>query len=129
MSKIKCVSMLKRKLKEGQTYKDFHNAWLPPGVDANAPDSKPKNYFPDAVQVINAVNIEDPTEIISIGLIPAELSDVMEVIPTIMETEKQRHDAIEAVADFIENNTLYQVMEVQELGHQTLADFDPDKTD
>lgn len=106
------LAVLFRKLHPGKTYKDFHQAWLPPlkeGQDL-------ENYFSVPTYVINAENVEDPTDIISIGLMwvgDKDLSKVMELTKT---TESQRHENIDGVAVKIGPTLMYQLKDVNKLG-------------
>jgi hypothetical protein len=78
MSAPQFIAVLHRKLKPHCTYEDFYQAWLPPGLNGKDPTKEAVEYFKGTVQVINAVNSEDPTEIISIGILwgnPAEVGE------------------------------------------------------
>lgn len=66
------VSVLYRELHEDKTFEDFHNAWMPP-QEAMQPikvgDKLYYQFFDTPVRVINAVSMENPKEIVSIGLV------------------------------------------------------------
>lgn len=106
--KVHSVSVLKRQLKPNHSYNDFHKAWLPP-LDqkdiTSTPTGVSAHYFPFSVRVINAVNIKNPTEIISIGLMGASKQD-LETLQSntnaasaqTLKTEATRHTEIEKVS-------------------------------
>ncbi|MFZ4099276.1 MAG: hypothetical protein ACOYKZ_02975 [Chlamydiia bacterium] len=59
-----------RRLKEGKTVEDFLEAWTPP-PETQDPliqgDIEYKRFFPAPVRVINALNLKNPSEIVSIS--------------------------------------------------------------
>jgi hypothetical protein len=65
------VSVLRRELKEGQTFSDFYEAWEPPQPLTN-PVSRHgeqfRQFFPAPVRVMNGTNINNDKEIISVGI-------------------------------------------------------------
>ena len=110
------IAVLQRKLKPNCTYEDFYQAWLPPGLDGRDPTKEAVEYFQGPVQVINAVNTEDPTDIISIGIVWANSTEIKEESERVKKTEKMRGEKITKVADKIEPNKLYAVKDVNLLG-------------
>lgn len=69
------ISVLYRQLREGRTFDDFYNAWLPPQNSMKPFAVGGKTYhqfFETPVRVLNAVNMTDPNEVISIGLVWCE---------------------------------------------------------
>lgn len=66
------VSVLHRKLHENKTFDDFFNAWMPP-KDSMRPfmvgSTTYYQHFEIPVRVINAINMKDQNDIISIGLV------------------------------------------------------------
>jgi len=98
------VSVLFRRLHEGKTFEDFYNAWLPP-QENRKPEMVDgylyQNYFGGPIRIINAINFEDPREVVSIGLhwvtdqeLNTALSD-----PKLLAIEKKRGESISTVAN------------------------------
>lgn len=106
------LSILSRKLHAGKTYEDFHKAWLPPlkeGQDA-------AHYFPCPTYVINAQNMEDPSEILSIGLMWIEEENLSNILKDMGGTESQRHDRVAEVAEKVGSTLMYKLKDVTQLG-------------
>ena len=93
------VSVLLRKLKHGKTFDDFQQAHLPPGKTVKRELGYDVDYFKAPTRVINAVSVEDPTMIVSIGLTYGEPGAVLEEVMSKLPIEKERHDKIAKVAD------------------------------
>ena len=98
------VSVLHRQLHQGSTFKDFFDAWMPPKNSMNPTtigDTVYYQHFPCPTRVINAINMQDPNDIISIGL--AWCTE--EEFPIVYEQTSQsqsnteRRDNIAEVAD------------------------------
>lgn len=65
------MSVLYRDLYPGKSFDDFHQAWFPPKEFCNPVkigDQVFQQGFPATVRVLNALNLENPNEVISIGL-------------------------------------------------------------
>ncbi|HAU0349438.1 TPA: hypothetical protein JBF68_14795 [Legionella pneumophila] len=65
------VSVLRRVLDEGKSFQDFYESWLPDKTMCNKVEKDGQvfqQHFPIPVRVINAVNINNPREVISIGI-------------------------------------------------------------
>jgi len=65
------VSILYRHLHEGAAFEDFHEKWMPSSDQCDPEkigDDVYQHYFPVPLRVINAVNMENPKEILSVGL-------------------------------------------------------------
>lgn len=66
------ISILHRRLHEGKTFEDFFNSWMPP-KDSMKPFSVGNTtyyqHFEIPVRVINAINMNNSNDIISVGLI------------------------------------------------------------
>jgi len=116
MNKPQFIAVLHRKLKPNCTYKDFYEAWLPPGLHGKDPKKEAVNYFAGPVQVINAVNINDATDIISIGIIWASSAEIDEDVQRTAPTEAIRGEKILKVADQGKENKFYVVKDVNLLG-------------
>lgn len=64
------VSVLRRKLHDGETFDDFYQSWQPDPAACQPTEEGGQTYrqfFPIATRVVNGVNIEDPSDIISVG--------------------------------------------------------------
>lgn len=103
------LSVLFRKLKKGNSYEDFRKAWLPPTDNL-------ENYFDLPVVVINAVNLQDPEEIISIGLVSADVEEAMKQYQQYEKTEAERQTQIEAVSDQSQEPKLCRILNIDVLG-------------
>lgn len=116
----KVVGVLYRKLHEGKNFDDFYKAWFP-----SAEYTKPEqigektyyNFFPEQTRVINAVNIEDPSEVISIGLTWVDEEKFADWFKTASEAKSNtiRRDNISEVAEKI-STKVYAVKADTELG-------------
>jgi hypothetical protein len=65
------LSVLRRELQAGKTFDDFYQAWLPDESMRNPIEQHGQVYqqhFPSPVRVINAVNIQNENDIISVGI-------------------------------------------------------------
>lgn len=112
----KFVAVLHRKLKPGKVYEDFYQAWLPPGLEGKDPTEEAVEYYKGPVEVINAVNTKDPTDIISIGIIWSNYVEVEEDIERVKDSEQMRGEKISKVADSSQENKFYEVMDNNLLG-------------
>jgi len=106
------MGVLFRKLHPGQTYDDFKKAWLPPlksGQDL-------AHYFPYPTYVVSAENIEDASDIMTVGFMWIEEDKVGDLLKTMSGTENQRHDHIAEVAEKIGPTLIYKFKEINKLG-------------
>lgn len=98
------VSVLFRRLHEGKTFEDFYNAWLPPQSKCHPIEAGGylyQQFFGGPIRVINAINIADPQEIVSIGLhwvSDAELQNALNN-PQVIQDGNERGDKIQEVAE------------------------------
>ena len=106
------MGVLFRKLHPGQTYNDFKKAWLPP----LKPGQDLEHYFPYPTYVVSAENIEDASDIMTIGFMWLEENKIGELLKEMSDTEKQRHDHIAEVADKIGSTLIYKFKEINKLG-------------
>lgn len=90
--KPQSMAVLFRKLKPGQSYESFRQAWLPPVSD-------PNQYFGMSVLTINACLVDEPSEIISIGLIWTSPEEAIKKYSQYEKTEEIRREKIEKVTD------------------------------
>lgn len=120
LQKPHSVSVLFRKVHENKTFKDFYEAWLPPKtvcdkvIEGNVTYQQ---FFPAPIRVINAANLNDPKDIVSIGLhwiTDEQLAHAMSD-PKMAKDGAARGDKISEVAD--EKQTgIYRVLEDDNLG-------------
>lgn len=64
------ISILYRELHDGKTFDDFHQAWFPPKEYCHETEKGGETFhqvFPAPTRVYNAVNMENPNEILSVG--------------------------------------------------------------
>jgi hypothetical protein len=97
-------AVLVRRLKDGVTYERFREAWAP------------EEGFGREVRVLNAVNVDDPSEIVSIGLMP----DVTrEELPALLErvaaSEARRHERIDDVLEEFVFRGIFEVVDEVDL--------------
>ncbi|MDC0535633.1 hypothetical protein OAO18_07475 [Francisellaceae bacterium] len=116
------VSILYRKLHEGSTFNDFREAWLPSEARCNQTlkgDQSYLQFFPAPTRVINGVNINNPNEIISIGMTwinnQEQADKMLSLASTKNESNQERHDSIKNVADKV-SSTLYEMKSDDHLG-------------
>lgn len=110
------ISVLQRKLKANYIYEDFYQAWLPPILNDKDPTKEAVGYFKEPVQVINAVNANDPTDVISIGIVWGSTEQIQGDIERTQETEAQRREKISQVADKSQETKFYYVKDINLLG-------------
>lgn len=115
------LSVLYRKLHDGKTYDDFHEAWLPPKSLCHPHELGGRTYhryFPGHIRVVNAINLNDPSEVISIGLHWMQDSEAEQIMTEAMALEKkaQRGERIKQVADQVGEAGFYKVVGDDNLG-------------
>jgi hypothetical protein len=81
------VAVFVRRLRDGVTFDDFIEAW---GADRG---------FGVPSRVFNAVSLEDPREILSIGSVDVEASAFASGVAGVAEQEAVRHSRLEAVVE------------------------------
>ena len=116
MNNPQFISILNRKLKPAFTYSDFYQAWLPSVSNSKNPQKKALGYYKMPVKVINAVNVNDPTDIISIGIIWGTNEIINQDIQRTKESDSLRGDQISLVADKGQEPKFYMVKDVNLLG-------------
>ena len=92
------VSVFVRRLREGCSFADFLREW-----EADVGFGVPTRVF-------NAVSVEDPREVISIGFVGVTPAELKEGLAAARDTEQVRHDRIDTV---IESTTLRAMYDVQ----------------
>ena len=108
------VSILYRKLHKKKTLNDFHQAWFPAKPSCHRLQQSGQTFqqfFPAPTRVINAVNIKNPEEVLSIGFTwvdnESQGQDMWRLSTTNTQSNQERHDSIAKVADKI-SSKLYE---------------------
>lgn len=93
------VSVIVRRLREGATYDDFRKAWYP------------ERGFGVPARIINAVRIDDPREVVSIGFLDVRPESLDGLAADIAAAEAKRHYRIEEVIEATEVRAIYQLVD------------------
>jgi hypothetical protein len=91
------VSVFVRRLKEGRTFEEFLAEW-----EADVGFGVPTRVF-------NAVNLNDPREVISIGFVAVSPAELAEGLAAAQHSERVRHDRIDTVISSTELRAMYHV--------------------
>ncbi len=115
------LGVLYRKLHENKTFNDFYNAWLPPKDKMNPitiGNQTYQQFFQAPTRVLNAVNIEDPSDILSVGMVWCDEKDFADNFEQAKNDSANqiRHDSISDVADKI-SAKIYKVETDTQLGN------------
>lgn len=121
------LSCFEGKLKEDETFASFRESWLPPKDKCNPVDICGETYqqfFPIVTRVINAVSIDDPTKIFTIGMTwahsEAEQKAILEKIDEMRsgqdESNQTRHDNISQTTPGRQSIGMYIVKSDDNLG-------------
>jgi hypothetical protein len=81
------ISLLIRRLREGKTYEDFREAWLP------------DQGFGFPTRVVSAQRVDDDREVITIGFSEVDEAEAESQLQRIGPQEQRRHDRIDAVIE------------------------------
>jgi hypothetical protein len=81
------ISVLTRRLREGKTYEDFREAWLP------------DQGFGFPTRVVSAQRVDDQREVITIGFSELSEAEAETQLQRIGPQEERRHDRIDAVVE------------------------------
>jgi hypothetical protein len=81
------ISVLTRRLRDGKTYDDFREAWLP------------EQGFGFPTRVVSALNVEDQREIITIGFSELDEAEAEAQLQRIGPEQERRHDRVDAVIE------------------------------
>ncbi len=81
------IAVLVRRLREGKTYDDFREAWLP------------EQGFGFPTRVISAIRADDEREVITIGFSELEESEAEAQLARVAPQEQRRHDRIDEVIE------------------------------
>lgn len=76
-----------RRLREGKTYEDFREAWLP------------DQGFGFPTRVVSAQRVDDDREIVTIGFSELSEAEAEDQLQRIGPQEQRRHDRIDAVIE------------------------------
>lgn len=81
------IAVLVRRLREGKTYEDFREAWLP------------EQGFGFPTRVVSAQRVDDEREIVTIGFSELDEQEAETQLQRIRPQEQRRHDRIDAVVE------------------------------
>ncbi len=81
------IAVLTRRLREGKTYADFREAWLP------------DQGFGFPTRVVSAQRVDDEREIITIGFSQLDEAEAEAQLARIGPQEQRRHERIDAVVE------------------------------
>lgn len=81
------IAVLVRRLREGKTYEDFREAWLP------------EQGFGFPTRVVSAQRVDDDREVITIGFSELDEAEAEAQLQRIGPQEQRRHDRIDAVVE------------------------------
>jgi hypothetical protein len=81
------ISVLTRRLREGKTYGDFREAWLP------------DQGFGVPTRVVTGRALDDDREIVNIGFVELEDGDLESQLKRIAPQEQRRHDRIDEIIE------------------------------
>jgi len=118
------ISVLYRQLHDGKTFDDFYHAWFPPKEYCNEIKTGGEIFqagFPAPTRVYNAVNLENPKEILSVGFTWIDNDEQSEKMMDYMQQigqdkiNKIRHDNISQVAEKI-SSKMYELKTSDNLG-------------
>lgn len=91
------VAVFVRKLKPGVTFEQFERAW-----EADEGYGVPARVF-------NAISLEDPREVLSIGFVGVPAEAMKAMAPSAAEQDKGRHERIDAVIESTELRAMYEL--------------------
>ncbi len=109
-SKPFTISVLRRELHDDKNFEDFYKSWYPSKETCEEVKSGGQTYqqhFPIPVRVINGTNLNNPNEVISVGITWADDKEEQDNLLRYIARAKagkddknqQRHEKIEKVAD------------------------------
>lgn len=81
------IAVLVRRLREGKTYEDFREAWLP------------EQGFGFPTRVVSAQRVDDDREIITIGFSELDEREAEAQLQRTGPQEQRRHDRIDAMVE------------------------------
>jgi hypothetical protein len=93
------VSVIVRRLRQGSTIEDFRQAWYP------------ERGFGVPSRIVNAIRLDDPREIVSIGFLDVTPDDLEDLAADIAAAEAKRHYRIEGVIESTELRAIYEIVD------------------
>ena len=113
----KSIAFLRRNLKAGKTYSDFLKAWTPEGKQFTPENNNSIDYYGTYTQVINAQNVQDETEMISIGMTCLNEQKLFKLAADYEKSDAMRRENISKIT---ENGSaaVYRVLGTYTLGKQ-----------
>jgi hypothetical protein len=81
------IAVLTRQLREGKTYEDFREAWLP------------DQGFGFPTRVVSAQALDDDREIVTIGFAQLEDGELEAQLKQVAPQEQRRHDRIDEIIE------------------------------
>jgi hypothetical protein len=91
------VAVFRRRLRPGMTFEDFERAWAA------------ERGFGVPARVFNSVSLEDPAEILSVGFVDVDPSDLAANAASVADQEAERHDRIDEVIESTELRAFYEL--------------------
>lgn len=91
------VAVFRRRLRDGATFAEFVEAW------------EAESGFGVAARVFNAVSLEDPREILSVGFVAADPAALAALGTQVADAEAKRHRRIDAVIESTELRAFYEL--------------------
>lgn len=91
------VAVFRRRLKDGASFEDFVGAW-----EAEAGFGVPARVF-------NAVSLEDPREILSVGFVSVDAAELSALGAQVADAEAERHGRIDDVIESTELRAFYEL--------------------
>lgn len=118
------ISILYRELHDGKTFEDFHKAWFPPKEYCHETEKGGETFqqvFPAPTRVYNAVNMENPKEILSVGFTWIDNEEQGKQMMAYVQTagrdklNQERYDNIDKIAKKI-SSKIYESRSSDNLG-------------
>jgi hypothetical protein len=81
------VALFRRRLKDGASFEDFIEAW------------EADKGFGVSARVFNAVSMEDPREILSVGFVDVDAPALSGAVDGVTEQEAVRHSRIDGIIE------------------------------
>jgi hypothetical protein len=98
-----------RKLDSGKSYQDFREAWRPPVND-------PAKYFDIPVIVINGQSVQNPSEIVSVALVWADVQKAITSYQQIQVTEDVREEKVGKMTQQSVETRFCRIVDIDVLG-------------
>ncbi len=118
------ISILYRELHGGKTFDDFHQAWFPPKEychEIKKGEEIFQQVFPAPTRVYNAVNMQNPNEILSVGFTWIDSEEQGKQMMSYSKTagkdklNQDRHENIDTVARKV-SSKMYELKSSDNLG-------------